>query len=112
MGQGLVIGNLIAMNVEEAVAKVAQMPEGSVLVARPPITWGAEALFVGLTNEYRVPQATLEAGFKYLLGKDDLLNLLQFLKKKRVSSRTVAEFVIHYAMADSAPAWIDDIPDI
>lgn len=39
------------------------------------------------------------------------MNLIAFLKKKKVGARTIAEFVIHYAITDSAPAWIDDIPD-
>jgi hypothetical protein len=99
------------MNVEEALAKVAQMPEGSVLVAKPPLTWGAEAMVVELTDDYRVPQSVKDAGYEYLLGREDIENLLGFLKKKKVSSRTVAEFVIHYAVTDSAPAWINDIPD-
>lgn len=99
------------MNVEDAVANVAQMPEGTVLVAKPPLTWGAEAMFVDLTNDYRVPESVKDAGYEYLLGRDDIENLLAFLKKKRVSSRTVAEFVIHYAVTDSTPSWIHDIPD-
>jgi hypothetical protein len=100
------------MNVEEALTKVAQMPEGSVLVAKPPLTWGAEAMFVGLTDDYRVPQAVKDAGYQYLLDREDIEQLLAFLTKKRVSSRTAAEFVIHYAVTDSAPAWINDIADI
>ena len=99
------------MNVEEALEKVAQMPEGSVLVAKPPLTWGAEAMFVELTNDYRVPQPVKDAGYEYLLCRDDIENLLAFVQKKRASSRTIAEFVIHYAVTDSAPAWINDIPD-
>src|SRR5687767_8760733 len=100
------------MNIEEALAKMAQMSERSVLVAKPPLTWSAEAMFVELTNDYRVPQSAKDAGYEYLLGRDDIENLLAFLKKKRVSSRTVAEFVIHYAVTDSAPAWINDTPDV
>jgi hypothetical protein len=100
------------MNVEEAMARVAQMPEGSVLVAKPPLTWGAEAMFIELTDDYRVPQAVKDAGYEYLLGRDDIANLLAFLKKKKVSSRTVAEFIIHYAVNDCAPAWINDVPDV
>lgn len=67
-------------------------------------------MFIELTDDYRVPQPVKDAGYEYLMGRDDIANLINFLKKKRVSSRTTAEFVIHYAMNDSAPAWIDDIP--
>lgn len=102
----------IKMNIEEALAKVAQMPQGSVLVAKPPLTWGAEALFVKLTDDYRVPQSVIDAGYVYLLGRDDIEDLLGVLKRKKVGSRTVAEFVIHYAVTDSSPAWINDIPDV
>ncbi|WP_431045628.1 hypothetical protein [Roseateles sp. L2-2] len=99
-------------NVEDMLKKVSEMPEGSVLVAKPPLTWGAEAMFVELTDDYRVPQSVKDSGYEYLLGRDDIENLLAFLKKKRVSSRTVAEFIIHYAVTDSTPAWIEDIPGI
>lgn len=100
------------MNVEEAVANVGQMPEGSVLVAKPPLTWGAEAMFIELADDYRVPESMKDAGYEYLLARDDIENLLAFLKTKKVSRRTIAEFVIHYAMTDSTPLWINDIPDV
>jgi hypothetical protein len=100
------------MTVDEALINVAQMPERSVLVAKPPLTWGADAMIVELTNDHRVPQAVQDAGYTYLLGRDDIKELLAFLARKRVSSRTTAEFVIHYALTDSAPAWIDDIADV
>jgi hypothetical protein len=100
------------MNVEEAVAAFAHVSEGSVLVAKPPLTWGSEAMFVQLTADHRVPEAVKEAGYEYLLGRDDIEGLLTFLKKKQLSSRAVAEFVIHYAMNDCAPSWIDDIPNV
>ena len=103
---------LAAMNVVEAIAKVAQMPEGGVLVAKPPLTWGSEAMFVELTDDYRVPQSVKDAGYEYLLGRDDIENLLADLRKKKVSERTVAEFIIHYAVTDSAPSWINDVPDV
>ena len=99
------------MNIEEAITKSPQMPEGSVLVARLPFTWGSEAEFVMLTDEYGVPSATMEAGFKYLLELDEIMDCLDYLKKKRAGTKTVAEFVIHYAVYDTAPAWIEDIPD-
>lgn len=98
------------MNIEEAVLKVAEMSDSSVIVAKPPLTWGSEAIFVELTDDYRVPQPIKDAGYEYLLGREEIENLLAFLKKKKVGSRTTAEFVIHYSMTDSAPAWIDDIP--
>jgi hypothetical protein len=52
-----------------------------------------------------------DEGYQYLLGRDDIERLLDFLKTKTVSSRTAAEFIIHYAMNDSPPSWIDDISD-
>lgn len=97
--------------VVHAVGKVTQMPDGTVLVAKPPLTWGAEAMFVELTDDYRVPQSIVAAGYEYLLDRDDIEKLLAYLEMKKVSARTAAEFVIHYAVTDAIPAWIDDIPD-
>ena len=114
MLNGVEAGNKMAgesMNVEQAVSNAAAMPEDCVLVAKPPLSWGSEAMFIQLTEDYRVPEEVQGAGFQYLLGRDDLLDLLAFLKKKRVSDRTAAEFIIHYAVTDSPPAWINDIPD-
>lgn len=104
------MGKKLVMTIEEAVSRWLEMSEGSVLVAKPPLTWGAEAMFVELTDDYRVPQPVQDEGYEYLLGREDIANLVDFLNGKRVSGRTSAEFVIHYAMNDSAPAWIDDIP--
>jgi len=102
----------VRMTVEEAVLKATLMPEESVLVAKPPFTWGTEAMFTSLTDEFKVPQSVLDGGFQYLLGRSELLELLEYLRNKRVSSRTIAEFVIHYAITDSFPGWISDVPDV
>jgi hypothetical protein len=90
------------MNIEDAIARFARMGENSVLVAKPPLTWGSEAMFVELTDDYRVPQPVQAAGYVYLLGRDDIGNLLEFLKRKKLGSRAIAEVVIHYAVTDSA----------
>lgn len=99
------------MNLEEAVALAERQQSNCALIAKPPLTWGAEAAYVELTPEYGVPQANLDAGYQYLLGAEDLLRLTSFLKGKRISRKAAAEFVIHYAMTDCEPAWIQDVPD-
>ena len=99
------------MTVEEAVARIAQMPSDSVLVANPPFTWGAEAMFVELTDDFQVPEVIKNAGYQYLLEHSGIEELLEFLKKKKISSSATAAFVIHYAVNDCTPSWIDDIPD-
>ena len=105
------MGMEMVMTVEEAVLQLAQVPAGRVLVAKPPLTYGAEAMFVELTDDYRVPESVKEAGFKYILGRDDIEYQLEFLKTKRLSSRAIAEFILHYGVNDCPPAWIEDVPD-
>jgi hypothetical protein len=100
------------MTIEEALVIASHVPEQQTLVARPPLTWGAEALFVTLTPDYRVPKEVLDAGYKYLLDGEDIAMILDLAKTKRLSSRSVAELLIHYAVNDAFPAWIDDIPDV
>ena len=100
------------MNILEAIAGAQQTKPESVLVARPPLTWGAEAMYVALTDDYRLPKHIQDAGFQYLLGVEEILSMLEFLQQKKISDRSVAEFIIHYAINDSPPAWIDDVPDI
>ena len=99
------------MTVEEAVSRVLEMGQRTVLVAKPPLAWGSEAMFVELNEDFGVPQAVKDAGYEYLLEREELVICLKFLAKKRVSSRARAEFVIHYAVLDASPAWIEDIPD-
>ena len=101
----------VKMTVEEALASVSIMPATQSLVARSPLTWGAEALFVSLTDDYRVPAEVLDAGYKYLLDAEDINHILEYAKTKKLSSRSVAELVIHYSVNDAFPAWIDDVPD-
>jgi hypothetical protein len=99
------------MTIEEALANASSVPEQQVLVARPPLTWGAEALFVTLTHDYQIPTEILDAGYKPLLDVEDIAMILKFAKTKKLSSRSVAELVIHYSVNDAFPAWIDDMPD-
>jgi hypothetical protein len=98
------------MNVEEAIAGIAQVPAGAVLVAKPPLTWGAEAKFV-VSKEGFVPHSVKQDGFEYVLEHDEIVDLLHSIRRKRMSARSVSEFIIHYAINDSYPAWINDIPD-
>jgi hypothetical protein len=99
------------MTIEEALANVSTLADDDVLVARSPLTWAAEARFVKYTYDYRIPADVLSQGYKYLLGRDDLIDILEFAKTKKLGSRSVAEFLIHYCVNDVFPAWIDDIPD-
>jgi hypothetical protein len=58
-----------------------------------------------------VPESAKQAGFEYLLERDEIEYELEFLKTKKIGSRAVAEFIIHYAVYDSPPAWIEEIPN-
>lgn len=80
-------------------------------MAKPPIVRSSEAAYVKLTEDYRVPASVAGEGFEYLIGAEDLRDLLAFASSKQLSSGAVAEFIIHYALYDCAPAWINDVPD-
>jgi hypothetical protein len=104
------VGKGLVMNIEEALARLNEFSSDHVLVAKPPMTWGAEAAYVRLTEDYRVPDSIRELGFEYLLECEDIERWLMAIKGKKMSSRAVAEFVIHCALYDCAPSWIEDIP--
>jgi hypothetical protein len=70
------------MNVVEALEEIAEVSEEKVLVAKRPLTGGAPAMFVDLTEDYGVPQHVKDAGYEYPLEREDILQLLEFLKKK------------------------------
>ena len=100
------------MNLEEAMAMAPKMTDNEVLVAKPPLTWGSEAMFVELTDDYGLPpEFNREASWEPLLGKAEIDDLLAFLKTKAVSKRTMAELIVHYAVMDCAPAWAHDLRD-
>jgi hypothetical protein len=97
--------------IEKALLDVARAPSQSILVAIPPLTWGSEAKFVTPNPDFSLPQEVREAGFVSLLDREDVLKLLRYLSSKAASSRTAAEFVIHYSIYDAYPAWFDDLPN-
>ena len=100
------------MNIEEAMTLILQAPEEAIIVAKPPFTWGSEAKFAELQDDMHFPGWVKNEGYEYLLGREDVMHLLDDLKTKKVSSKTIAEFVIHYAVIDCTPEWINDIPDL
>lgn len=99
------------MNIVEALAGIDEAPTNGILVAKPPLSFGAEAMFCSATDDHGVPPEVIAAGYQYLLEREDVEQILAFLKSKKVSDRTVAEFVIHYSILDAPPNWINDIPD-
>ena len=98
------------MDIEEAVSNVGKADEWSALVARPPLTYGADAKFVGMTEDGTVRDEDLAGGYQVLLDVEDIRTLLSYTARKKMSSRSIAEFVIHYANVDAYPAWFDDLP--
>lgn len=100
------------MNVDEAISTISAAPEGSVLIAKWPLSWGADAMFVELDADYLVPAEFTSQGYEPLLSREEICDQLEFLRGKKASSRTIAEFIIHYANLDAPPHWIKDIPDL
>jgi hypothetical protein len=99
------------MNVLEALRLVSTMPNNAVLLAAYPLTWGSEAGIVAHDAQFNIPRTDVDAGFKYVLEKEDLVRLLGYASEKRMSEESTAEFVIHYALHDGYPSWFNDIPD-
>lgn len=99
------------MNLEEAVAKAREVPDDMVLVAKPPFTWGSEARYIALTDDFRVPSQIADEGFEVVLGHEDLITQLDYLTEKKVSEKTAAEFVAHYSVHDDWPAWFRDLKE-
>lgn len=93
------------------VAALSNVKLDGVLLAKEPLAWGSEAVVARLTDELRVPDDLTAEGYTYLLGMEDVANVLPSIRQKKVSDRTVAEFVIHYALLDTTPAWLDDLPN-
>jgi hypothetical protein len=101
------------MTLLEALRLVPSMDERGALVAVPPLTWGSEARVSNLVGDrYEVPAEAVDAGFEYVLGKEDLETLLGYATQKRMSEEAVAEFVVHFALHDAYPAWFNDIPNV
>jgi hypothetical protein len=103
------MGKELVMNLEEAFAMLDSVSNASVVLAKPPFTWGSEAEFVEVTDDYRVPQNFLDAGYEYLIGVEDALYMVSNLAGKRIGARAVVEFVVHWAIHDAPPAWFNDL---
>ncbi|MGJ9419111.1 hypothetical protein ACHAC9_15305 [Massilia sp. CMS3.1] len=99
------------MNLEEAVAKVREVSDDMLLVAKPPLTWGSEAKYIALTDDFCVPSQIANEGFEVVLDHEDLITQLSYLAEKKVSGKTAAEFVAHYAVHDDWPAWFRDLKE-
>lgn len=99
------------MNLEEAFAMLDSASAQSVLLVKPPFVWGAEAKFIELTDDYRVPQKYLDEGYEYLIGAEDALNMMADLSGKKIGAKAVVEYVVHCAINDAPPAWFDDLSD-
>lgn len=99
------------MNLEKAVAKAREVSDDMVLVAKPPFTWGSEAKYIALTDDFRIPSHIADEGFEMVLGHEDLITPLGYLAEKKVSEKTAAEFVAHYAVHDDWPAWFRDLKE-
>ena len=100
------------MDIETAIANIDQAGNEYVLVGKRPFSWGSPAKLIQPTQDYRVPQSVIDEGYEYLLGKEDIVMLLGYLKIKKISSKSTAEFIVHYAMCDAYPSWIEDIPNL
>ena len=99
------------MQLMDAIFMIGQMGDESVICAKEPFVWGSEATITNYTENYGIPDEVEAAGFRYFLGKEDVVNLLEMISRKRASRRTKAEFVCHYATCDAYPSWFEDLPD-
>lgn len=99
------------MNIEQMVSNVAEQPIEKVLVAKsPPFTPSSEAAFASFTAEGTIPEEITAQGYVYVLEVEEIQFLLQGISKKRMSRSAIAEYVIHYAVYDAYPSWIDAVP--
>ncbi|MGX4641464.1 hypothetical protein [Massilia sp. SYSU DXS3249] len=99
------------MNLQEAIAKARGVSDDMVLVAKPPFTWGSDARYIVLTDDFCMPSQVADEGFEVVLDHEDLLTQLDYLAEKKVSEKTAAEFVAHYAVHDDWPAWFRDLKE-
>lgn len=103
----------LPITIEQAIVAVSRgrVSDELTLFARRPWSWGAEARFVLIGPYDPVPQDVVDAGLEYVLSVVDIAEILPDVLQKRLGSRALAEYVVHYATFDCAPAWISDVPD-
>lgn len=99
------------MNVEEAIELIVNLDEDVMLMARPPLTWGSEAILVQIDEDFSKVIAARNEGYVSLLDREDIKRIEEISRGKRISGKAKAEFVIHYAVNDAYPAWYEDLPD-
>jgi hypothetical protein len=100
------------MKLIDAIFLVGQLPEDSVICARPPFHQSSEAVVVKYENNLSIPSQVTREGYTYFLEVDGVKELLEMIGRKRSSKNTKAEFVCYYASWDAFPAFYDDLEDL
>ena len=94
------------MNLAEIVSGLESIDESLCIVAKRPWAGESEAKLVRLTEDFRIPEEVLSAGYEYFLevsiARDDVLSGPVALSKEQQLAA-----VIYYAEYDAYPEWLN-----
>lgn len=94
------------MKLSEVIAKLESLDNQQCIVAKRPWSAEAEADLVKLTKDYRIPAATLSAGYEYFLEVSVALEDVLSGLGPRLTSEQRVEAVVFYAENDAYPEWL------
>lgn len=95
----------------DAIFDALEAPGHFMILAKPPWSLGALAMFVVPDEDFGVPKYFTDRNYSYFLEVDSVKELWRMASEKRMSDETKIEFVQHYAMWDAYPHWFFDMPD-
>ena len=81
----------------------------SAIFALEPISPTANARVAQLAKDYSVPPELAAAGFRYVVGAEDLGSLLAWSAKNNLGSERVVDLVCHFALHDAYPEWANQL---
>ena len=94
------------MNLAEIVSTLESADDSLCIVAMRPWTGESEAKLVSLTEDFRIPEEALSAGYEYFLevstARDDVLS-----GPVALSGAQRLAAIIYYAEYDAYPEWLN-----
>ncbi|KAB2907698.1 MAG: hypothetical protein F9K40_04830 [Kofleriaceae bacterium] len=96
------------MNLIDAVAMIHTLDQELAICAKRPWTGDAECVTVMLDRSDKVPTATTDAGFEYLLEVHVALEVLEVFGDREPTLDQKLRLIIFYAENDAFPDWVYD----
>src|SRR5262245_52127076 len=94
------------MTLAEAIARIEDAGQDSVIFARKPWSGSAEALIGSLDHDLKVPAPIKDAGFAYFLEASVVSEVCGVFKSRLPTLDEKVRLLLYYAENDAFPDWV------